>query len=409
MNFFESMKLALDSVRVNKLRAFLTLLSIAIGVFAIMGAGTLTSSLESAVSGELAKIGETTFWLERMPKIHTGNTFWKYRKRKPITYSQFNEVKKQMTLTDDITAYGFTQGMTVKYGNQSSNPDVTLIGTDDKYFPIFAVNTDQGRPLNFDDINLNRKVCVIGNDVVKKLFDNTDPIGKIINIKTQNYYIIGILEVKGAILGQSKDNQIIIPISNFLQYYADEWEESLTIAFKAKSKELISSTIDEAIGCMRTIRKVEPWEENSFELETNESISQQFGGFVAFLSAIGWISGGFALIAAGVGIMNIMLVSVKERTREIGIRKAIGARKSWILKQFIIETITLCQIGCLIGIGAGIGSAALLGKLISINVIFPVYWVVFSIIICTILGLVFGAYPAWKAANLDPIDALRYE
>jgi putative ABC transport system permease protein len=160
---------------------------------------------------------------------------------------------------------------------------------------------------------------------------------------------------------------------------------------------------------MRVIRKDLPGDDNSFELSTNETITEQFGGFVNFLSAIGWISGGFALIAAGVGIMNIMLVSVKERTREIGIRKAVGARKSWIMTQFIVEAITLCQIGCLVGILFGIGGAGVLSMLISVKIVFPVAWVIASIIICTLMGVSFGAYPAWKAANLDPIDALRYE
>jgi putative ABC transport system permease protein len=409
MNISESIRLAFDSVRVNKLRAFLTLLSISIGVFAIIGAGTLTSSLEGVVTTELENIGETTFWIEKMPKIVTDATWHKLQKRKPITYAQVQDLKRDMTLTDMISVSGVSGGATLKYGNESTNPDIFIIGSDENFFSILSLNVDQGRPIVKQDIDFNRNVCVIGNDVVVKLFPNDNPIDKIISIKNQNFQVVGVLETQGAVLGQSKDNRVVIPITNFLQYYVEEWRESLTISVKAQDMKSLPATIDEAIGIMRVIRKDLPGDDNSFELSTNETITEQFGGFVNFLSAIGWISGGFALIAAGVGIMNIMLVSVKERTREIGIRKAVGARKSWIMTQFIVEAITLCQIGCLVGILFGIGGAGVLSMLISVKIVFPVAWVIASIIICTLMGVSFGAYPAWKAANLDPIDALRYE
>jgi putative ABC transport system permease protein len=342
----------------------LTLLSISIGVFAIIGVGTLVSSIDNAVSGELSSLGESTFIIKRMPSIQMGDTWRKYRKRKAISYSVYKEFRKQMT---------------------------------------------EGRVFSADDISFNRNVAIVGNDVVVKIFPYINPIGKKIAIKNQSFTIIGVLEIKGAVLGQSQDNQVIVPISQFLKYNADWWEESVTISVKAMSKEQLEATVDEAIGAMRTIRKVKPWEENSFEIETNESISEQFGSFIGFLSIFGSICGGFALIAAGVGIMNIMLVSVKERTREIGIRKAIGAKRRWVLTQFIIETITLCQLGGLIGIILGVIAGNVLGKMLGMSIVFPVTWIVLSIVICTLLGIFFGAYPAWKAAKLDPIDALRYE
>ncbi|MEJ5286798.1 MAG: ABC-type antimicrobial peptide transport system, permease component [Candidatus Kapaibacterium sp.] len=409
MNISESIFQAFDAIRTNKLRTFLTLLSIAMGVFALIVAGTIITSFEKAVTKQLEDVGETTFWIQRTPAIQTGNTWRKYRKRKPITYNEFKELKKMTTSTNIISAHSYTFGMTITAGNLSTDPDVYLAGAENNFFITNAIDVDYGRIFTEEDINFNRNVAIIGNDVLVKIFPNVNPIGKEITIKNQKYTVIGVLKSRGAVLGQSKDNMVIIPLTNFLKYFASPWEESLTISVRAKSKEALEETIDEVIGNLRVIRNVKPWEENTFEVETNETISQQFGSFVNFLSIFGFISGGFALIAAGVGIMNIMLVAVKERTREIGIRKAVGAKRRWILWQFILEAISLCQVGGVVGIIFGTLGGYLLGNLIKLPMHFPISWIILSVIVCTILGISFGAYPAYRAANLDPIEALRYE
>lgn len=409
MDFTESIYQAIDSIRTNKLRTFLSLLSIAIGVFALIVAGTLINSFEKAVLAQLEEIGETTFWIQRLPSIQTGNTWYKYRQRKPITYRQYKELVRMTNSTPWISAHSFTFDMTINAGNLSTDPDVYVAGADPNFFITNSIDVEFGRTFIEEDIDYNRNVAIIGNDIVVKIFPNVNPLGKEISIKNQKYTVIGILKTRGALLGQSRDNMVIIPITNFLKYFASPWEESLQITVKAISKEMLQATIDEVIGNLRVIRNVKPWEANTFELETNETISQQFGSFVNFLSIFGFISGGFALVAAGVGIMNIMLVAVKERTREIGIRKAVGARRRWILWQFILEAITLSQIGGLFGIIFGVLGGYLLGNAIKLPLFFPVPWVVLSIIVCTILGIAFGTYPAYRAANLDPIEALRYE
>ena len=410
MNIKESILIALDSIRVNKLRASLTLLSIAIGVFAIIIVISLVKSINYTVTVQMASLGDNAFSIYKMPKIHMGPNAWRlYRSRKAINYSQVKAFKKEMTSALSISATGSSSGHTVKYENYESNPDVTLIGTDADYFITNNTNIVEGRQFSEDDILFNRNVAIIGNDIAVLLFPNINPIGKRITIKRQMFTIVGKLETKGAIFGQSQDNLVIIPVSQFLKYYANEWEESLNINVKAQSKEMLTSTMDEAIGIMRGIRDVKPWGTNNFEIETNESIGQQFESLTGFLSVFGFASGFIALIAAGVGIMNIMLVTIKERTREIGIRIAIGARKSWILSQFIIETITLCQIGGIIGISVGLGIASAFGALLGLTIILPYDWIIYSLLICTAIGVAFGIYPAWKAANLNPIDALRYE
>ncbi|MFH1051941.1 MAG: ABC transporter permease [bacterium] len=410
MNIGESILQALDSVRMNKLRASLTLLSIAIGVFAIITAGGLVSSIDNAVTGEIQKAGATTFQIRRMPAIQMGGHDWmKYRKRKPITYSQYVKFKRQMTDVKLVSSFSVSGSNIIKSGIYESDPDVNLFGTDENFFETTARDVSNGRPLSIEDIEYNRNVVVLGNDVVVKVFPHINPVGQKVKIKNMVFTVIGVIKTKGAIMGVSQDNWAVIPLPMFLKYYANFWEEDLTMSVKAFDKQSMYYAFDEAIGLMRSIRNVKPWEENDFEIETNESIGDQFAGFTGFLTIFGSIVGAFSLIAAGIGIMNIMLVTVKERTREIGVRKAVGAKRRWILWQFIIEAITLCLLGGLFGIGMGMLVSAYFGSAMGLELAVPFSQILTSLIVCTLIGVVFGAYPAWKASKLDPIDALRYE
>lgn len=415
MNILESILLAFDAVRSQKLRSSLTLLSIGIGVFGIISATSIMGALQQAVNGQLADLGENSLLIQRTPSINFGTNWAKMRKRKNITYQQAKEFRDKMASTNLIAISNEAPGYTIKAGQLSSNPDVTLIGIDDLYFAVNAVSVSSGRPITESEVNTSRPVVIIGQDIVTSLFPATDPIGQQVTIKNQKFSVIGVLEPKGGVMGQSQDNRVLIPITVFNKYYTWEWDASVDISVKATNSMLLPVTVDEATGIMRSLRNVKPWEENNFELDTNDALTGQFSGFTTALLVVAWISGLGALVAAGIGIMNMMLVSVKERTREIGVRKALGARKSWIVRQFLIESITLCQLGGLTGMIGGIltsyGVTSLLRSfnMPSITYVFPIGTVIFSVVICTIIGIGFGLYPAWRAANLDPIEALRYE
>ncbi|MGA1278538.1 MAG: ABC transporter permease [Candidatus Kapaibacteriota bacterium] len=409
MNILESIIQALQSIKANTLRTVLTLLSISIGIFAIIGAGTAVNTLEGSFNSQLAALGQNTFMIKRTPSVNFGNSWRKYRNRKDITLQQAKEFKLQMEGTTLTSIHNETDGYTAKNGNLSTDPKVTLIGADENFFIVKNLLLETGRAFGLTEVNSAIPVVIIGNDLVVQLFNGENPIGQFITLKNQKFQVIGTLKSQGSMFGRSLDAQAVIPITVFSRYHSDEWTSSIEITTKSYSKEQLSQAVDESIGVMRSLRNLKPWEENSFEVETNESVSSQFASFSNYLQIFGLGSGLISLLAAGVGIMNIMLVSVKERTKEIGIRKAIGAKRKWIMFQFIIEAITLCQLGGLIGITFGIIAGMGLSSLIGSETSLPINWVIFSIVICTLMGLAFGSYPAWKAASLDPIEALRYE
>ena len=258
------------------------------------------------------------------------------------------------------------------------------------------------------DIKYSKDICLLGQDVQDKLFTGIDPIGQTIKVDNHNLKIVGNIEKAPSFFGRSMDNYIAIPITSYQSFYGKN-KGSVEITVMANSKEDYDATIQAAIGYLRTIRKVEPGKDNDFDIFSNDSLIGQInditGGVKIGAMAISLI----ALLAAGVGIMNIMLVSVTERTKEIGIRKAVGARKSNILIQFLIEAIILCLIGGFIGIVLGVGLGNIVGSFLNAKTAIPYDWVAIGLSLCVLVGVIFGTYPAYKASNLDPIEALRYE
>jgi len=415
MNIFESIAIALEAVRSQKLRSGLTLLSIGIGVFAIIASTSIMGTLQQAVNGQLADLGENSLLIQRTPSIMFGTNWAKMRRRKNITYDHAKQFRDRMTTTKLISISNTNPGYTIKAGQMSTNPTVSLIGIDDLYFNINVTTIADGRSIIESEVALSRNVAILGQDIVNSLFNGESSVGKTVIIKNQEFDVIGVLEAKGGVIGESQDNRVLIPITVFNKYFTSPWDASVDISVKAESKFQVESTQDEAIGVMRSLRNVKPWEENNFELDRNDALTGQFSGFSTALLVVAWISGLGALVAAGIGIMNMMLVSVRERTREIGVRKALGARKAWIVRQFLIESITLCQLGGLTGMIGGLASSWAVAEILRVNnmpsISFVIPWgtVAFSIAICTFIGICFGLYPAWRAANLDPIEALRYE
>lgn len=332
MNIAESIFIAIDAVRAQKVRSGLTLLSISIGVFAIIASTSITSTLQQAVSGQLATLGENSFLIQRTPTAIIGGSWRKYMKRKNITYAQALEFKSLMRLTGLVSISNTNPSNIIRSGDASTDPDVQLIGIDDLYFTVNAVSLSVGRPFTVHESELGRNNAIVGKDVVVKLFPDGQALGRTIAIKDQSFEIVGVLEAQGGVLGQSQDNRVLIPMPVFDRYYTWNYDRSVDISVKAVSTPALTATVDEATGVMRSLRDVKPWEENTFELDTNDSLTSQFSGFSIALLAVAWISGLGALVAAGIGIMNMMLVSVRERTREIGLRKALGARRAWVVR-----------------------------------------------------------------------------
>jgi len=404
----ESFWMAIDAIRQNKLRSMLTLLGISIGVFSVIGVMTAIRTLESSVHSGLNVFAANTFVIQKYPSIQIGRSDKKIRNRKNIDYDQYKKLKERAKLPALISVSEGSSIRNVKYKDKSLKNYVDLLGGDEGSIRIYKTFISDGRNLASDDVRYARNVCVLGMDVVDRLFPFEDPISKKIQIEGLNYYVIGITERQGEAFGQSQDNYIAIPITNYLQKFSNKWT-TLSINVEAPSEKDYDKTREEAIGIMRTIRKVKAGGDNDFEIETNDEMIETFAGFTGGIKLFALFVSIIALVVAGIGIMNIMLVSVTERIKEIGIRKAIGATKQDILTQFLMEAVFLSEFGGIVGIIMGISGGNLVSFIFNIPAVIPFDWAIIGLFVCSIIGIGFGIYPAWKAAQLDPIESLRFE
>jgi putative ABC transport system permease protein len=407
MNFDEGLKLAFQTVKSNKMRTFLTTLGIVIGVTAVIGMMSIINALDRYMTKSLSSIGGNVFWIQKYPAVQVGHLDQKYRMRKDLKYEHAEAIKRSATLVSAVSAEFFRWGKTVKYKDRATNPNVLVYGGDEYWADVNGRNISEGRMISLMDVQHRRAVAVLGADVAEKLFPFTYPIGEQVKIDGIRYEVIGVMEKMGQAMMGNRDNIVTIPNSTFIKTYGD-WG-SISIAVKAKSAETILDAMDQVTAILRIARKVPPGDENDFEVVTADSIMNTLRNLTGFIFIAAVIICGISLVVGGIGIMNIMLVSVTERTREIGIRKAVGAKRRHILTQFMTEAVGICLFGGLIGILLGVVVGLLIAKAFKLPPVIPLWSIFVGMGFSLLIGVVFGTYPALKAAKLDPIEALRYE
>jgi putative ABC transport system permease protein len=405
----ESCSMALRALAVHKLRSALTLLGVLIGVFSIILVMTTMRALKTNIEREISELGGQTFAVQKWPAIYFGGPegFEKFWRRKNIDLAQGRIVQEKATLAASVGIEANLWGGQVETRYHKTPPSVQLLGETPGSFPARSWAVAAGRGLSETDVENARDVCVLGDGLAKTVFPFGSPIGERLKINGVNYSVAGVLAPKGGAVSGEQDKFAVVPITTALNRFGRV--RSLTIFVQARDAANYDDTVEQVRGILRVARKVPPRADDDFELFSNDSLITQFNTFTRAVRIGVSVVSSIALIAAGIGIMNIMLVSVTERTREIGIRRAVGAKKRNILMQFIVEAVVLSEIGGVIGVLLGIGCGNLAAQYMKVPHVIPFDWVVLGLIICSIVGIGFGTYPAWKAANLDPIESLRYE
>jgi len=406
----ESFAMAMNALTAHKLRSALTLLGVLIGVFSIIVVMTAMRVLKSTAETGLSQLGSQTFAIQRWPEaqFRDSSDWQRYWRRPYVTLEQGRRVEEKATLAAGVGIEGdFWRGQ-ISTRFAKTAPTTELYGETPGSFPARNWDVEEGRILSGDDVDNAREVCVLGSALAKTAFPFGSAMGEEIKINGYKYAVVGVLAPKGGSLEGNQDNFAIIPITTALNRYGRWWDD-LTILVQARDAASFDDCMEQVRGILRAARKVPPGKPDDFELFSNNSLIEQFESFTRAVRVGVTIVSSIALIAAGIGIMNIMLVSVTERTREIGVRRAVGAKKRNIMTQFIMEAIVLCEVGGVIGVVLGILGGNVLAWFMKVPPAIPVDWIVLGLVICSIVGIIFGTYPAYKAANLDPIESLRYE
>jgi putative ABC transport system permease protein len=400
----------------HKLRSFLTLIGIIVGVSSIIGVMTGISVIQKTIEGELSVLGNTVFQVQKwLNGPSTRAERIKAARRRPTTTEHADAIRENVSTVSLVGSELWSFGHVVKFRDKTTEANKTVCGGTPEYPPNNTHYVLHGRNISQEDITIGRNVCVIGHSIAQELFPWINPVNKIVKVDGRKFTVIGVFEEKKSAFGAGYDNYILMPISLFKKLYGMKDANrpgglrSVNITVRAKSPELLQDALAETRAVMRRERGLKPNEEDDFTIFTNDSQIRTFNEATAGVKTGAFVIGIVALIVAGIGIMNIMLVSVTERTREIGVRKALGAKRKSILLQFLFEAIILSNFGGLIGVMAGYGLGNLTSVFTGFTVSIPAEWSVIGLLFCTAVGLVFGLWPAYKASSLNPVDSLRWE
>jgi putative ABC transport system permease protein len=400
----ETTLIAMDTLRAHKMRTFLTLLGVILAVTTLVAVISVLNGLNVYVSDKVANLGANAFVIDRVGIVTNFQDWNNARKRPPLQMDDIEALREGMKLATNIAGEQNTYA-DVRYGNDLSE-DVQIMGASPIYTSIRDIDVTSGRLFSDIDEDHRAGVCIIGADIAKKFFANTDPIGKEIRAGQGQYEIVGVAKAQGTVLGQSRDNFVMLPLGT----YRKEWlapQDSVTIFVQAKGPEWMDAAQDEARSILRARRHVEYSKDDNFAIIAPTSITGLWNRITgnAFGIAI-WVTSVF-LVVGGIVIMNIMLASVTERTREIGLRKSLGARRGDIILQFLVESSLLAATGGLVGVVLAVSIGQIVRATTSIPIATPIFAITISLILSTAVGLFFGIYPAMRAAKLDPIEALR--
>lgn len=410
MNYSENVKVALQSVKGNKLRTFLTAIIIAIGITALVGILTSIEAIEGSLTNTFSSMGANSFTIRnRGIGIRIGGGGQRPKRFKSIDYRQATEFKSSFTFPAMISVNVFASfGGTVKYGNEKTNPNISILGADENYMASAGYKLASGRNFSQSELEYGTSVVLIGDEIKTRLFPSADPVNKTIHIGNNKFRIVGVLKAKGSSIGFGGDKVCVIPLLRAKQVMTIT-SPSYTISVTGDDPAQMEAAIGEATSLFRNVRNLKVSDENNFEITKSDAIAQTFIDNLRYVRWGGIVIGTITLIGAAIALMNIMIVSVTERTREIGIRKAIGATPLVIRRQFLIEAIVICLMGGITGVFLGILIGNLLSMVMGGSFIMPWAWTILGLTLCIGVGLISGLYPAIKASKLDPVESLRYE